>query len=314
VLDNLNAGICRSLEKSKRGERAGLTVLTGGARYMELSGKTALVTGAGSGIGRAIAIRFAKEGARVGVNDVDGRAAEKTVREIEALGGQAYPLQANISKREEVHAMVAKGADRFGAVNILVNNAGTGGSSIITKDMPPDAWENTVSVNLNSAFYCCQAVIPGMIEKGEGKIVNIASLAASRMSKLGGADYTASKYGLVGFSHHLAFELAAHRINVNTICPGATLTPLVVSKTTDAFRETISKQVPFGRWVSPEDIAEAALFLASDRAAMITGIVLDVDGGQLLGIAADYQDDLARRMEFSTANLKKYLASPEMRT
>jgi NAD(P)-dependent dehydrogenase (short-subunit alcohol dehydrogenase family) len=279
---------------------------------MELDGKIALVTGAGSGIGRAIAIRFAKGGAHVIVNDMDGRAAEKTAHEIEALGGQAYPLQANISNREEVHEMVAKGVDRFGAINILVNNAGTGGSSIITRDLPADAWENTVSVNLNGAFYCCQAVIPGMIDQGGGKIVNIASLAASRMSKLGGADYTASKYGLVGLSHHLAFELAAHKINVNTVCPGATLTPLVMSKTTDKFRDTISKQIPLGRWISPEDIAEAVLFLASDRSAMITGVVLGVDGGQLLGIAADYQEDLARRTEFSAANAKRYVESREV--
>jgi 3-oxoacyl-[acyl-carrier protein] reductase len=279
---------------------------------MELKDKIALVTGAGSGIGRAIAIRFAKEGARVIVNDMDGRAAGKTVREIEGLGGQACPLQANISKREEVRELAAKGTARFGTINILVNNAGTGGSSIITKDMPPDAWENTVSVNLSGAFYCCQAVIPGMIEKGEGKIVNIASLAASRMSKLGGADYTASKYGLVGLSHHLAFELAAYKINVNTVCPGATLTPLVVSKTTEQFRDTISKQIPLGRWVAPEDIAEAVLFLASDRSSMITGVVLGVDGGQLLGIAADYQEDLARRMEFSAGNLTRYLESRGM--
>lgn len=274
---------------------------------MELAGKTALVTGAGSGIGRAIAIRFAQEGARIIVNDMDGGAAERSAKEIEVFGGQAYPVQANISNREEVHAMVAKGTERFGIIGILVNNAGTGGASILSKDMPPEAWESTVSVNLNGAFYCCQAVIPGMIEKGGGKIVNIASLAASRMSKLGGADYTASKYGLVGFSHHLAFELAASRINVNTVCPGATLTPLVVSKTSAPFRDTISKQIPLGRWVAPEDIAEAVLFLASDRSAMITGVVLGVDGGQLLGIAADYQEDLARRTEFSAANAKRYL-------
>jgi NAD(P)-dependent dehydrogenase (short-subunit alcohol dehydrogenase family) len=273
---------------------------------MDLKEKAALVTGAGSGIGRAIAIRFAQEGARVIVNDMDSRAAEKTAKEIETLGGQAVPLQANVSMKEEVHAMAAEGVARFGTINILVNNAGTGGASIITKDMPPEAWENTVSVNLNGAFYCCQAVIPGMIENRGGKIVNIASLAASRMSKLGGADYTASKYGLVGLSHHLAFELAAYRINVNTICPGATLTPLVMSKTTEQFRDTISKQIPLGRWVAPEDIAEAALFLASDRSAMMTGVVLGVDGGQLLGIAADYQEDLARRTEFSAANLKRY--------
>ena len=281
---------------------------------MELRGKTALVTGAGSGIGRAIAIRFAQEGARVIVNDMDGRAAEKTVQEIEGLGGQGYAVQANISNREEVRELAAKGTARFGTITLLVNNAGIGGSSIITKDMPADAWENTVSVNLNGAFYCCQTVIPGMIEKGGGKIVNIASLAASRMSKLGGADYTATKYGLVGFSHHLAFELAAYNINVNTVCPGATLTPLVMSKTTEEFRNTISKQIPLGRWISPEDIAESVLFLASDRSAMITGVVLGVDGGQLLGIAADYQEDLARRMEFSAMNATRYLESRGVKT
>jgi len=129
------------------------------------------------------------------------------------------------------------------------------------------------------------------------------------MSKLGGADYTASKYGLVGLSHHLAFELAAYRINVNTVCPGATLTPLVMSKTTEEFRNTISEQIPLGRWISPEDIAEAVLFLASDRSAMITGVVLGVDGGQLLGIAADYEEDLARRIEASAVNATRYLES-----
>jgi len=274
---------------------------------MELSERVALVTGAGSGIGRAIAIRLGKEGARIIVNDIDGRAAENTVQELTSLNCGGFPFQANISKRKEVQEMLAKGAERFGTIDILVNNAGTGGSSILTKDMPPEAWEDTVSVNLNGAFYCCRAVIPGMIEKGGGKIVNIASLAASRMSKLGGADYTASKYALVGFSHHLAFELAAYRINVNTVCPGATLTPLVISKTTEEFRNTISKQIPLGRWISPEDIAEAVLFLSSDRSSMITGVVLGVDGGQLLGIAADYQEDLARRIGVSATNATRYL-------
>lgn len=274
---------------------------------MELDGRVALVTGAGAGIGRAIAIRFANEGARLLVNDRDERAAERTVREIESLGGQGFAQKADVSQKEQVAEMVAKGIDRFGTIDILVNNAGTGGSSILTRDMPSESWENTIVVNLNGAFYCCQAVIPGMIEKGGGKIVNIASLAASRMSKLGGADYTASKYGLVGLSHHLAFELAAHKINVNTVCPGATLTPLVMSKTSEAFRNTISNQIPLGRWITPEDIAEAVFFLSSDRSAMITGVVLGVDGGQLLGIAADYQEDLARRIEVSAVNAAQYL-------
>jgi NAD(P)-dependent dehydrogenase (short-subunit alcohol dehydrogenase family) len=164
-----------------------------------------------------------------------------------------------------------------------------------------------MSVNLKGAFNCCQTVIPIMRQKGWGKIVNIASLAARRMSKLGGADYTAAKYGLVGFSHHLAFELAAHGINVNVVCPGATLTPLVESKTTAEFRTEVAAQIPLNRWVLPEDIAEATLFLASDRAAMITGVVLGVDGGQLLGIASDYKEDLKRRTDTSATNLQRYL-------
>lgn len=216
-------------------------------------------------------------------------------------------IQADISDPEAVGSMVAEGVKRFKTIDILVNNAGIGGASIMVADLPPEAWDQAMAVNLKGAFNCCQAVIPLMQQCGWGKIVNIASLAASRMSKLGGADYTAAKYGLVGLSHHLAFELATHGINVNVICPGATLTPLVESKTTEGFRTEVAAQIPLNRWVTPEDIAEAALFLASDRAAMITGVVLGVDGGQLLGIASDYKEDLKRRTETSAINLQRFL-------
>lgn len=274
---------------------------------MELSGKVALVTGAGSGIGEAIALRFAREGARIIVNDIDLDRAQDTVSKMETLGGRGFPIKADISSRDDVQSMVEEGVKHLGTIDILVNNAGIGGSSMLIKDMPQEAWDRVMGVNLKGAFLCCQAVIPMMTEKGQGKIVNIASLAARKMSKLGGADYTASKYGVLGLSHHLAFELAAYGINVNVVCPGATLTPLVKSKTTEEFRNTIAEQVPLGRWINPEDIAEAVLFLASDRAAMITGVVLDVDGGQLLGVASDYSDDLRRREETSARNLETYL-------
>ena len=274
---------------------------------MELENRVALVTGAGSGIGQAIALRLARAGARIIVNDLDGQGAANTVEKLSGQGARSVACQADISDPDAVGAMVAEGVELFGTIDILVNNAGVGGASIMVEDLPPQAWDRAMAVNLKGAFNCCQAVIPIMKPKGWGKIVNIASLAASRMSKLGGADYTAAKYGLVGFSHHLAFELAAYRINVNVICPGATLTPLVESKTTEQFRKTVASQIPLERWVLPEDIAEAALFLASDRAAMITGAVLGVDGGQLLGIASDYKEDLQRRRDVSATNLQHYL-------
>ena len=274
---------------------------------MELNNKVALVTGAGSGIGQAIALRLAREGAMVIVNDLDTQGAQETIERLKDFGGQGLPIQADISNPDNVTSMVAEAVKQFGNIDILVNNAGIGGASMLVKDIPLETWDRVLSVNLKGAFNCCQAVIPLMMKKGWGKIVNIASLAARRMSKLGGADYTAAKYGLVGFSHHLAFELAAHHINVNVVCPGATLTPLVESKTTEEFRADIATQVPLNCWVKPEDIAEAVLFLASDRAAMITGIVLDVDGGQLLGVATDYKEDLKRRTETSSINLQRFL-------
>lgn len=274
---------------------------------MELFDKVALVTGAGSGIGQAIALRFAKEGAFIIANDIDDESAGDTVKKLKAFGGQGLPFQGDVSNRDQVYSMIEECIRRFQKIDILVNNAGIGGSSILVKDLPAEMWDRVMAVNLKGAFYCCQAVIPMMIENGCGKIVNIASLAARRMSKLGGADYTAAKYGLVGFSHHLAFELAAYRINVNVVCPGATLTPLVESKTTEEFRAEIAEQVPFGRWITPDDLAEAVLFLVSDRAAMITGAVLDVDGGQLLGVASDYKEDLRRRTKESARIMKKYL-------
>jgi len=278
-----------------------------GELKMELRDHVALVTGAGRGIGEAIALRLAKEGAGIIVNDMDEESAGKTAEKIEQTGGRALACRADVSNREEVQSIVDEGVKRFGSIDILVNNAGIGGSSCLVKDIPHETWDRVLGVNLTGVFNCCRAVIPLMMERCRGKIVNIASAAARRMSKLGGADYTTSKYGVVGFSHHLAFELAAHGVNVNVVCPGATLTPLVESHTTEAFRADIGRQVPLGRWNKPRDIAETVLFLASDRAAMITGVVLDVDGGQLLGIASDYKEDLKRRKETSDRNLEARL-------
>jgi NAD(P)-dependent dehydrogenase (short-subunit alcohol dehydrogenase family) len=228
------------------------------------------------------------------VNDVNLDDARAVSQKIVSMGRRAVPVQADVSSKDQVESMVKGAVKEFGTIDILVNNAGIGGCSCLVKDIPEDSWDQVMAINLKGVFLCCQAVVPIMIEKKRGKIVNIASLAARRMSFLGGADYTASKYGVVGLSHHLAYELAIHRINVNVVCPGATLTPLVDEKAPQELKDKVASRIPLGRWCRPEDQAEAVLFLASERSSMITGHVMDVNGGQLLGFE-DYLEDMARR-------------------
>jgi len=271
-----------------------------------LKDKTALVTGAGQGIGRAIALRLAGQGAAVAVNDLDPAAAKDTAEEIEAAGSPALALAADVADPDQVEGMVGAALGKWGRIDILVNNAGVGGPACLVRETPVQGWARTLAVNLSGVFLCCRAVVPGMMERRAGRIVNVASLAARRMSKLGGADYTASKWGVVGFSKHLAFELAAFGINVNVVCPGATLTPLVEARTDPKFREEVAGQVPLGRWTTPEDQAEAVLFLVGPGSEMITGMVMDVEGGQLLGLASDYREDLARRTSVSARNLAAF--------
>ncbi len=267
---------------------------------MNLKDQIAIVTGAGAGIGEGIAVALAREGAAVVVSDIDSENAGRVAEKIVSIGGKAVPFKTNVARKAEVDSMVGETLSRFGTIDILVNNAGIGGASSLVKDIPEEIWDEVMAVNLKGVFLCCQAVIPTMIEKQGGKIVNIASAAARRMSYLGGADYTASKYGLVGFSHHLAYELAMHRINVNVVCPGATLTPMAEAHASKELRARIAETVPLGRWCTPEDQAEAVLFLVSERSSMITGHVLDVNGGQLLGFE-NYPQDMKRRMEGSTS-------------
>jgi NAD(P)-dependent dehydrogenase (short-subunit alcohol dehydrogenase family) len=265
---------------------------------MELEGRVALVTGAGRGIGRAIARRLSLAGAAVAVNDLDPAAAQAVAGELSALGRPALAGPADVSDPAGAEALIETVTRWGGGLDILVNNAGVGGAACLVESTPVKEWRRTLEVNLGAAFYCCRAAIPHLTAR-QGRIVNVASLAARRVSKLGGADYTAAKYGLVGFSRHLAFELAGSGVTVNVLCPGPTLTELIRERTSQAFRDQVAGQVPLGRWIEPEEQAEAVLFLVGPGAAMITGLVLDVDGGQLLGLAADYREDLARRVETS---------------
>lgn len=248
---------------------------------MDFRNKVALVTGAGRGIGKAIAARFVEEGASVCINDISFDNARVTSDELKRLGKSVLPVQADISREKDVQKMFDILLDRFGTVDILVNNAGIGGS-VMVEDMTYEMWQQTIDVNLNGVFLCCKAVIPTMQKKKYGKIVNIASVAAKKISYHGGAHYTASKAGVLGFTRQLAFELAPYGINVNALCPGATLTPLLKASTTQAQRDSEIARFPAGKFCEAEDIADAVLFLCSERSKMIVGQAIDVDAGELL--------------------------------
>lgn len=267
---------------------------------MELKGKIALVTGAGQGIGKAIALGMAREEADVAVNDLNIDLAEGTTKEIRVFGSRAKAIQANVAVEEEVKAMVAQIVNEWGGLDILVNNAGFG-RPIMVEDMDKAEWDRLLNVNLGGVFNCSRAVIETMKHRGGGKIINIASMSGKMMSYLGGADYTASKAGVLGFTRHLAFELGPYKINVNAICPGITMTPLVERISTPEMREAMRNRTPLRDLVRPEDIANAAIFLASEKSRMITGSTIDVEGGMYLDLRIqDWETYIRTRKEFLT--------------
>jgi NAD(P)-dependent dehydrogenase (short-subunit alcohol dehydrogenase family) len=265
---------------------------------MELKGKTAIVTGAQRGIGEGIAMVLARKGANVIVDDLKiTQELENLVKKITSLGGQAFAVAADVTKKDEVQAMAAAAVKQFGAIDILVNNAGIEAPPGLSQDLAEEQWDRVLDVNLKGAFLCCQAVIPQMMKQKKGRIVNIGSTAGVRMTFLGGIEYTCSKHGLVGLTNHLAWELADSNITVNTICPGGVFTPLMEMTTTPEYRETIAKRmVPLGRFTTIEEIGEAVSFFAGDQAAMVTGQVLAVDGGMLTGFGEDLRAVVRNRM------------------
>ncbi len=264
---------------------------------MELQGKTAIVTGSARGIGEGIAVAMAKEGASVVINSRKEQDCLETVEKIRALGGTAIAIAADVAKEDQVIALVAETVKQLGRVDILVNNAGIESPPTLLKDISEETWDRVMSVNAKGVFFCCKAVIPQMMAQGKGKIVNISSVAGVRMTFFGGANYTASKYAVMGLTNHLAWELADSHINVNAIAPGAVLTPLAEKDTTPEYREMTTKRlIPLGRWCTIEDIGNATVFLASDRADMITGQILAVDGGVLTGFGEDLRAVIRQRM------------------
>jgi len=264
---------------------------------MELQGKTAIVTGSARGIGEGIAMVLAREGAKVVINSRKEADCAVVVDKIKAMGGQAIAVGADVSKKSDVTNLVEKTIQSFGSVDILVNNAGIESQPYLAKDLPEEQWDRVMAINLKGPFLCCQAVIPQMMQQNKGRIINIASTAGIRMSFFGTVDYTVSKHGVAGLMQHLAWELADAHITVNTVCPGGVFTPLMEANTTPEYRDMVVKRlIPLGRMCAIEEIGEAVSFLASDRADMITGQMLAVDGGLLAGFGEDLRPIVRKRM------------------
>jgi NAD(P)-dependent dehydrogenase (short-subunit alcohol dehydrogenase family) len=248
---------------------------------MRLANKVAIITGAGSGMGRAASLLFAREGAKVTVADIDARAGEEVVAEIHKAGGEALFVPVNVAEEEQVQGMVAATVERFGAVHVLYNNAGImpGDDGSVT-DISEQTWDKVLDVNLKSTFFCCKYAIPEMVKAGGGSIINIASFVAILGCTVPQDAYTASKGGMLSLTKSLAVQYAKRGVRVNAICPGPIETPLLRTLwTSEEERNKRLNRIPLGRFGAPEDIVYLALYLASDEASWTTGAVMVVDGG-----------------------------------
>jgi len=250
---------------------------------MEVKNKIVIVTGAGSGIGKATAIHFAKHGAIVVVSDINLESAKKVAEEIVTNGGKSRPIKVNVAKFEEVDNLIKATVEEFGRLDVIVNNAGIGPNLLRTHESSLEDWDKVIAVNQTGVFYCMKLALVQFLKQGGGTIVNIASLAGLKASP-NNISYSASKFAVVGMTKSVAMEYATKNIRVNAVCPGYTesalLDQLIAAKPEmDAILKSV---IPMKRYGKAEEIAEAAVWLASDNTKFMTGQTITLDGGTSL--------------------------------
>jgi 3-oxoacyl-[acyl-carrier protein] reductase len=243
---------------------------------LKLAGKVALVTGAAQGIGKAVALLLARNGADIVVSDINLEKAEETAKEIESIGQKTMAIKVNVANLKDVDQMVEAILEKFGKIDILVNNAGITRDKLILR-MTEEDWDAVLNVNLKGTFNCTKAVVRYMAKQRSGKIVSIASVVGE-MGNAGQVNYSASKAGVIGLTKTIAREFAQRKINVNAIAPGYIETPMT-EVLPEKVKEELKRLIPMERLGKPEDVAEAVLFLVSDESNYITGHVLNVNGG-----------------------------------
>lgn len=247
-----------------------------------MSGKVALVTGAASGIGRATALAFARQGANVVVSDVQEKQGLEVVNEIKIMGARGIFARCDVSRESDVRAMIEKTLQEFGRLDYAFNNAGTEGQQGMTPDCTEENWNRVIDINLKGVWYCMKHEIPQMLKQGGGAIVNCSSIAG-KIGFPGIPAYTASKHGVIGLTKTAALEYAKLNIRVNAVCPGVIQTPMIDRFTHGeaAALKQLSAGEPVGRVGRAEEVADAVVFLCSDQSTFVTGHSLVVDGGWL---------------------------------
>jgi len=247
----------------------------------QLEGKVVLVTGGSSGIGRATALTFAREGASVGVSDVNCEGGNETVSKIKDAGGEGIFVYADVVKATDVEAMVNKIVEVYGHLDCAFNNAGVSGIAVPTHEYPEDNWDHVTGINLKGVWLCMKYEIQQMLKQGGGTIVNTSSAGGLVGVGRGSSAYIAAKHGVVGVTKAAALEYAQQGIRVNAVCPGPTLTPWLerAFASSPATEDQLLALEPIGRFGTPEEIAEAVVWLCSDAASFVTGHAMAVDGG-----------------------------------